>query len=210
VAADLYDAVAAERRRLADCLDALSDDEWLQPSLCAGWRVRDVFAHLLSVIELGPLDGLRVIVRCGFNLNKANDRVATSDNRPPAELLTSFRSHADKRFHPPGFGPEAPLTDLTVHGGDMLRPLGRPHQVPADIALTLLPFLTSTRGQVGFGKRGRLDGVTLRAVDVEWSHGDGPDVTGSAEALIMMMTGRSVAFDDLSGDGVASLRSRFD
>jgi hypothetical protein len=82
--------------------------------------------------------------------------------------------------------------------------------VPAGNARVVLPLLTSPKGQRGFGKKGRLDGFTFHATDVDWTYGSGPTVAGPAEAMIMAMGGRLVGFDSLEGDGVAALRSRFD
>lgn len=48
----------------------------------------------------------------------------------------------------------------------------------------------------------------LRATDAEWSTGAGPEVSGPLLSLLLAMTGREVALNDLSGDGVATLRQR--
>jgi uncharacterized protein (TIGR03083 family) len=208
--ADLYEAVAVQRRQLADALDGLTNEQWDTPSLCGGWRVRNVVAHLLSGPEVKILTFLGVMARNRFDFHKSNDQLATSDTRSPGELTAALRANAGSRFHPPGFGPEAPLTDITVHSGDILLPLGLPHEVPADNAQVALSLLSSPRGERGFGKKGRLEGFSYRTTDVDWTHGSGPVVEGPAEPMIMAMGGRMVGFDALEGDGVASLRSRFD
>jgi uncharacterized protein (TIGR03083 family) len=210
MATDLYDAVAAERRKLADAVEGFTDEQWNTPSLCGGWRVRDVVNHLLAGPEVSGLAFVGVMARSGFSFHKANDRVARDDRHPNGELAGALRSNATNRFHPPGFGPEAPLSDLTIHSGDILHPLGLPHEVPADNARVVLPFLVSPKGQRGFGTKGRLDGFSFRATDVDWTHGSGPAVEGPAEPMVMAMGGRMIGFDDLSGDGVTALRARFD
>ena len=43
---DSWRAIAAARLDLADLLEGLEEAEWDKPSLCAGWRVRDVAAHV--------------------------------------------------------------------------------------------------------------------------------------------------------------------
>ena len=58
------------------------------------------------------------------------------------------------------------------------------------------------------GSKRRIAGLTLRATDAEWTHGTGPEVSGPILSLVMAMTGRKVADDDLTGEGVATLRSR--
>jgi uncharacterized protein (TIGR03083 family) len=45
----VFAAVAAERRRIADLVDELDEDALAAPSLCAGWTVKTVVAHVVSV-----------------------------------------------------------------------------------------------------------------------------------------------------------------
>ena len=42
----LWAAIDDQRRRTADLLATLTDDQWDHPSLCEGWTVRHVAAHL--------------------------------------------------------------------------------------------------------------------------------------------------------------------
>ena len=58
------------------------------------------------------------------------------------------------------------------------------------------------------GAKKRIAGVTLRATDTDWRHGDGPLVSGPVLALVMAMTGRKIALEDLGGDGMTVLRGR--
>lgn len=53
--AELRAWIAAERRELADLLDTLRADQWDRPSLCAGWRVREVAAHMSLGFRLSLL-----------------------------------------------------------------------------------------------------------------------------------------------------------
>lgn len=64
------------------------------------------------------------------------------------------------------------------------------------------------RGQFSTSSRKRADGLRLAATDVEWSHGEGPEVHGTGEAILLALTGRPVVLDELTGDGVATLRAR--
>jgi hypothetical protein len=52
------------------------------------------------------------------------------------------------------------------------------------------------------------DGLRLEATDGPFTIGDGPLVRGTTEALVMVLAGRSAYLDDLSGDGVATIRGR--
>jgi hypothetical protein len=58
------------------------------------------------------------------------------------------------------------------------------------------------------GTKKRIAGLRLRATDVDWSHGDGPEVTGPGLSLLVAMTGRPGGLDALSGEGLATMRSR--
>jgi hypothetical protein len=59
------------------------------------------------------------------------------------------------------------------------------------------------------GAKTRIAGLSLKATDTDWSHGDGPEVAGPILSLVLSMTGRGVALTDLAGE-VAILRSRID
>jgi uncharacterized protein (TIGR03083 family) len=41
----------AERASTIEILESLGDDEWNAPSACAGWAVRDVVAHMASILH---------------------------------------------------------------------------------------------------------------------------------------------------------------
>ena len=58
------------------------------------------------------------------------------------------------------------------------------------------------------GAKNRVAGLGLAATDTDWKNGDGPEVRGPLLSLLMAMTGRSVACDDLTGEGVGTLRRR--
>jgi hypothetical protein len=51
-------------------------------------------------------------------------------------------------------------------------------------------------------------GLRLVAEDLDWSHGEGPEVHGSAEALLLAMTGRPVERGELTGPGASTLLDR--
>ena len=127
--ADLYPLVVDERRRLAARLDTLTDEQWATPSLCAGWTVRDVAAHLVFPATTSKLRMIVPFAKSGFNIDKMTMQTVRADTRTGPELSAVLRKNAAHRFTPPGFGFEAPLTDVVAHGRDIGRPLG----LPADI-----------------------------------------------------------------------------
>ncbi len=69
----------AERRRLAGLLAGLTPAQWAHPSLCSGWRVREVVAHItLPYRHSGPrVIGGIIAARGRFNVFA--DRIARRD-----------------------------------------------------------------------------------------------------------------------------------
>ncbi len=205
---DIFGEIADERRRMADLLSQLTVEQLRTPSLCRGWSVQDVAAHLVVPLEVSTTKFALAILRAGGSFDRANTRLAHEHGkRPVGDLIQVLRREAGSRFTPPGAGPEAPLTDLLVHGLDIRRPLQLDRELPAACVRTSLGFLTTRAGR-GLTPKGALDGLRLVAEDIGWAHGDGPAVCGSAEALLLAMTGRRVALDQLAGDGSATLRAR--
>jgi uncharacterized protein (TIGR03083 family) len=206
---DVFALAANERLALADDLDGLTDEQWGQASLCEGWRVRDVVAHLVWPTETPMLKIMVKMAAKGFNFDKLADAAARADDRTPKELVAVLRENADSRFKPPGMGPEAPLSDVIVHGYDVRRPLGITYSVAEAPARVALDFLASKKAQSSmFHKKGLADGLRFEATDVGWSHGEGASVTGSAEDVMLALGARRVALAGLSGDGADTLRSR--
>ena len=202
---DMFSAIAAERRALADVLDGLDDAQWATQSLCSEWTVRDVAGHLVMPLITGPMAIVRTVVRARGNLARANvlsSRQVAMDHRD--NLPSLLRAHAENRFTPPFGGPEAPLTDLLVHGQDIRRPLGLVREFDPARLRAALEFL-STRGAFAFGAT-RAD-VAWVATDLDWRSGrrSAPEIRGPAEAVLLARAGRRVALADLTGDGLARI-----
>lgn len=207
---DTFEMIADERRQLADELDTLTDEQWATPSLCGSWTVRDVAAHLTTPFTVAGPSFFVGIVTSGFNFDKANDKISRREaQKPTDEIIDNLRTNAEHRFTPPASPPEAPLTDILVHGQDIRRPLGLSHEFAADHLRRALDFVASGKAR-GFVSRSRVQGLRFVATDVDWAAGpsDGAEVRGSGEALLLAITGRAVALDELEGDGVAALRQR--
>lgn len=205
---DLFDDIAAERRALADLLSGLTEGQRSTPSLCSAWTVQEVVGHLIVPLEVsGPRFGLAIVRALGA-FDKANVCLARQQaQRPFDEMIDVLRLKATKRFTPPGMGPEAPLTDLLVHGLDIRWPLDLAYDIPADRMRTSLQFVAEDGAGV-LVKKGALDGLRFVATDVDWAHGKGLEVSGTAEALLLAMAGRHVALENLTGDGVQPLRAQ--
>ena len=205
---DIFSQIADERRGLADLLSGLTREQLATQSLCDEWSVHDVAAHLIMPLEVGMPKFMLAMLACRGDFDRANVRLTREQaRRPIEEIVAVLRLKAASRFTPPGAGPDAPLTDLLVHGLDIRWPLSLTRDIPEERLQTSLTFLTgrSARAVVAGGT---LDGLRFEADDIDWTHGNGPIVSGAAEALLMAITGRRAALGLLSGDGVSTLRGR--
>ncbi|MEZ0493236.1 maleylpyruvate isomerase family mycothiol-dependent enzyme [Kineococcus sp. TBRC 1896] len=204
---DVFAEIAVERRALADELTSLTPQQRSTQSLCSAWTVHDVLAHLVMPLEVSLPRVVLAVLVAGGNFDRANQRVTrTLARRPFGELCRALREGADSRFTPPGAGPQAPLVDVLVHRADIRRPLGLRHEIPAPRARSALEFLVTSPS--GLVPRGALSGLRLTAQDVGFAHGDGPEVSGPVDALLLAVTGRTAGLEDLTGEGVDLLRAR--
>lgn len=207
-----YDRMRLEElAAISDLTGTLDEVQWDHASLCEGWRVRDVISHMCLGYTT-PMPGmLAKVARHGFNVERASkeESIAYGSAHTAAELqavLESVHRHDIRRGIARVIKPREGLVDHLVHHQDIRRPLGLPRALPEArlaAALDVIP------GLGGFVKaKQRTAGLRLVADDLGWTHGDGPEVRGSAEAVLMAATGRASALGELSGEGVDTLRRR--
>lgn len=204
-------ALATRNRLLAASVFAgLSEEQWRTPSLCLGWTVREVCAHLVP-----PAGGFTMlslvwdVVRFRGDLAKMVDSTAREGaRRPTAELVGSLRERAGERLKAPVIGPYGPMVDTAIHLRDAARPLGLDVCPPPTDWGLVLDFLLAPAAERGFVGRGRTKGLRLEAADIDWARGSGELVRGSAEALALGIAGRGAVYGELNGPGVAVLRER--
>ena len=203
---DIWPVVHTERRALAADLRDLSTEDWAAPSLCTDWTVRDVLAHMTSTARLTPPAFLGKMISSGFSFDKVQEKgVAAQRGATPADTLANFESVVTSVKHPPGPA-RTWLGETIVHSQDIRRALGIQHKYPTDAVVTVADFYKGSNLLIG--SKNRIAGLALRATDADWSHGTGPEVSGPILSLVMAMTGRKAADDDLTGEGVATLRAR--
>lgn len=180
---------------LADVLGELTPDQQETQSLCDAWTVRRVAGHLIVPMQVGIPRFAVAMMRHRGDFDRANDSLSRAQaTRPFDEIVRTLRDKADSRFTPPGQGPEAPLTDIIVHGLDITWPLGLSHTVDAPQAVRALDHVAAGRGRF----TSLLDGHRLEASDLDWCHGVGPTVTGPAAALLLGLTGRRAGLEAVS------------
>lgn len=196
----------AERVEMAEFLDSLSPRQWEVPSLCVGWRVRDVVAHLISYEEHDTFDLGRRLLKSRFRPHKLNEvGLAEYQDLRPVDLVAFLRSHLEPRGANARFGGGVGLVDGLIHHQDIRRPLGLPRAIPESRLRYALQFAVTAPPLRGFWTA---RGVRLIATDVDWARGRGPEAWGKAEAILMSMAGRHGVAQDLAGPGAPILRKR--
>jgi uncharacterized protein (TIGR03083 family) len=205
---DTWTSIKNGREALGDYLAGLSADEWNRPSPCAGWTVRDVAAHMLVVPTIPKGKVFRAFVGSGFNLDRMNAKFVKTltAQLSTADIAATTRSSAGSHSMPPGLKLPGVLTELVVHSSDIAEGVGKAFTLPVDDYRAALDHVKNV--QAVFGTKKRTAGLTLRAVDTDWSSGSGPTVEGPAQQLLLAVTGRRSVLDRLSGDGLATFRSR--
>src|SRR5215469_16877624 len=202
----IWSLVHAERAALAADLGDLTDQQWMTPSLCTEFTVREVLAHLTAGASLNPVRWLAGVIRCRFDFDKqVAMRLAEQLGTSPDETLSRFRGVVTSTTKPP-LPTAAMLGEAIVHAEDIRRPLGIHRGYP----ITTLTLLASyyAGSDLVVPAKGRIAGLRLSASDGPFATGSGPVVSGSTLALIMAMAGRVTYCDNLDGDGVATLRAR--
>jgi uncharacterized protein (TIGR03083 family) len=203
---DMWSVIATERGALADDLATLDEAGWETPSLCDGWSVRDAVAHIIATAEMTSPTFLGKMIGSGFNFQKMTAKeIADKRGASPVAEIKHLRGVRDRRTSPPG--PKASwLGETIVHAEDVRRPLGIEHDYPMEAVVAVADFYKGSNLLIGSSNR--IEGVTLKATDTDWSHGFGPAVEGPMLSLLMAMTGRKAALEDLTGDGVRTLQGR--
>jgi uncharacterized protein (TIGR03083 family) len=204
--ASTWTMIHAGREALVEQLDGLTTEQWGTPSLCAGWTVRLTAAHVLAGAEQSTTNFLKGMAATGFRFHTLMDRDARQRGQlPPGQIIERLRLRTTTTNRPPA-PVMAMLGEIVVHSEDILRPLGL-RSTPSDAAMNAC-LAMYTKASFPVGGRKRIQGLRLVATDTGWSYGDGPEVSGPGLSLLLAMTGREGAADDLTGEGAALIRSR--
>lgn len=201
---NIWPLVHAERRALIDDLAQLEHSQWERPSLCEGWTVHDVAAHLVDVARSTRLGFVVDMARARFDFDRQNERgSARARGASPSDTLARLRRVASRTS-----GPPAPLdtriVEEVLHGEDIRRPLSLTRAYPQEAVVRSLLQQARMSAKYG-GARELVARVRLTASDADLSIGEGPQVRGTALALLLVISGRMVALDELDGPGVATV-----
>lgn len=201
---EVWSLVHAERRRLIDDLSTVEDTDWETPSLCPGWTVHDVLAHLVDVARIGKVDFLLRMMRVKGDFDLANEegvRHYRHDN--PVQTLEDFRQAVTMTRIPTAHRATR-LVEAVVHGEDIRRPLGLSGHYPDSAVHEALSYQLRTPAAIG-GSRERTRGCRLIDSATGASWGRGADVTGSGLDLLLAAAGRPVEAGALTGPGADQL-----
>ncbi|SFB63888.1 TIGR03083 family protein [Amycolatopsis marina] len=203
---DVWPMVHAERAALIDDLTHLDDEQWEEPSLCAGWTVHDVAAHLINSARTTRLGFVAGLVRARFDFDRQNARgVERERGAAPQETLQRLRQVASRTSTPPA-ALDSRLVEEVVHGEDIRRPLGLTRSYPREAVVRSLRLQARTPASFG-GAKELMTRIRLMATDADLTIGDGPEVGGTTLALLLAISGRRTALDELNGPGLAMLSS---
>ena len=211
----LWDGIDDQRARTASLLEGLTPEQWEHPSLCDGWTVRHVAAHL-TMQQQRVRDAFGFISRhpqilrsMPLNTFIHDAGVIQAQALSTEQIVAAIRNGMGSRRHNAGLTPLETLTDILVHSQDIAIPLGV--ELPMRPALSALAATrrwdTRNTWLATVNRKLPLSTYQLRATDTDWSRGQGPDITGPIGAILLLLTGRTAALDQLAGEGADVLRS---
>lgn len=195
------DLIASHRRELVGVLEGLSGPQWHAPSLCDGWTVAHVVAHLTMPFRISAEEFMAGLAQAHGEFTEFSDAVASRDSKlPRSELVGALRDNVQTPWQPPGGGFEGALSHDLIHGLDITWPLSITYPIP-DLAIVTVLDLTVGRGgsTTLFGVD--LNGVKLQASDLDWSAGDGLPVVGRGRDLLLLAAGRRIPRQAFHGPG---------
>lgn len=184
---EIWAVIDSQRADLADLLAGLTPQQWQTPSLCEGWRVRDVAAHLTHS-HMNPARVMLEALRSGFRFDPMIRRLAIEDHRPQQEIVAALHAMVGSRTKIPGTSDRDPLMDVLVHGQDIAVPLGIDRPMPGDAAVEVARHLWQMRFPLRPARR--LQGTRLIATDADFTVGQGREVRAPIRDLVMLLAGR--------------------
>ncbi|GAA4714694.1 maleylpyruvate isomerase family mycothiol-dependent enzyme [Phytohabitans rumicis] len=189
----VWTTIDDHRARLTDLLADLSEDEWRRPSLCDGWTIRDVAAHLawqptITMPAALPAAMLGLIRARGSMHRAIHDEAVRYARRPTEQIIAEVRGTIGARRPVPGMTYLETLIDVLVHGQDIAVPLGRRLDMAPEAAAVAVARIWTKPSL--FRSTKHLHAFRFTATDTAWSAGDGPEVRGPIGAILLRLTGR--------------------
>ena len=213
MAHDYSTLLGDQLEELASLADSLTEEQWDTPSLCEGWKVRDVISHMtvggnVALPKAGVMLALNKFDLDGLSFRLSKEWGASHTGKEIAAEFRRLRITSPRKLVVGDIFPKSDrLVDHMTHENDIRIPLALPREAPYPedrmiAALDRLPHITN------YGPKKRAKSLRLEATDYGWSFGSGPLVRGSGTDLILGLGGRKQVMDRLDGDGVDVLRDR--
>lgn len=211
----VWTAIDEQRARTAHLLEQLSQEQWDHPSLCQGWTVGHVAAHLtmqqqrVRDVSAFVAHNPRMLRSVTLNATIHDSAVLQAQRLPATEITSRIRAMIGSRRHNAFVTPLETLTDILVHSQDIAIPLGLdlPMRPTAGALAAARRWETRHTWLATVFRRIPLDGYRLTATDTDWTRGEGREIAGAIGALLLLLTGRSAALEQLTGEGADALRS---
>lgn len=204
---DVWPIVHTERAALINDLENLDDASWEEASLCEGWSVHDVVAHLIDNAKTNRRGFIARLAQARFDFDRQNAQGVTRERGlSPAETLNRLR-HVARRTSTPPAPLDTRLVEEIVHGEDIRRPLGITHTYPNQAILRSLHLQARTPASFG-GAKELLERVRLTPTDADESLGTGPEVSGPALSILLAISGRQAVITELEGPGLRAMAAR--
>lgn len=184
----IWAVIDAQRADLADVLEGLSPEQWTAPSLCEGWQVRDVAAHLTHS-HMNPVRAAFEAVKSGFRFDPMIRRIALEDRRSQAQIVAALRGMVGSRRKVPMTTDRDPLMDVLIHGQDITVPLGIDRPMPAEAAVEVANHLW--RMTFPMKPAEQLTGLRLVADDADFAVGEGRELRAPIRDIVMILAGRA-------------------
>lgn len=186
---EVWRHVFEQRRELASILRSLTADEWAHDSLCAGWTVRDVAAHVIATPQVNSAKAYWDTVKARGAISKVGFADAKRRGAAPIEhILADYDRLTDRRHRLLGVSYRDVLCDVLVHTQDIVRPLGRSHSMP--VAAAAVAADRARQLAWLFGSSKLLKEHRLVATDHDWARGKGPVIEAPMAELLMLSAGR--------------------
>ncbi len=195
---DRQAAAAAEYLALAELLDTQPEAGWDTQSLCEGWRVREVVAHMTMPARYSPEQFGAELQAAEGDFTRFSNTVASRDGALPVGVLVAdLRDETLHNWTPPGGGSTGALNHAVIHGLDITVPLGVERRASDQTIRVVLDDLTEggTHAHFGFD----LSGIQLQSTDIDWSYGSGTPIRGAAGDLAAFVCGRTLPAGRIDG-----------
>lgn len=187
---DLQSWVAPTYNGLADLLESAPPETWDASTLCQGWQVRHVVAHVTMPARLTPEQFGAEMAAAAGDFETLSTRVAARDAfLSVTEHLSNLRSSSLHAWQPPGGGAAGALSHAVIHSLDITLALDEPTVAPPRAVVAILDQLTAAQGAV-FAVD--LTKVQFEATDTDWSWGTGDIVRADSGSLVQLLSGRTL------------------